>query len=47
VKHRGKLFLFVILAGLVTGFLLLRDNKRPRLTLNPADGPTSAQSLRP
>ncbi|HKZ15898.1 MAG TPA: M23 family metallopeptidase [Geobacteraceae bacterium] len=43
MKHRGKLFLFVILAGLVIGFLLMRDNKRPRLTLNPADGPTSAQ----
>jgi murein DD-endopeptidase MepM/ murein hydrolase activator NlpD len=43
VKHRGKLLLFVILAGLGIGFLLLRDNKAPQLTLNPADGPTSAQ----
>ncbi len=43
MKHRGKLFFVVILAGLVIGFLLLRDNKAPQLTLNPAGGPTSAQ----
>ncbi|MHC1698796.1 MAG: M23 family metallopeptidase [Geobacteraceae bacterium] len=44
MKSRALLILFVIVAGVVGGFLILRDGKAPQLTFYPADGSVSANS---
>jgi hypothetical protein len=42
VKRLALLILFVIIIGLVAGYMFLYDHKSPQITLNPAGGPVSA-----
>lgn len=44
MKSRALLILFVIIAAVIGGFLILRDGKAPQLTFYPSDGSVSANS---